>query len=69
MSASFKQTIQKNRIWQYDLTIQKVEDDTSPFYTTDNLQETLINKVMNNVLGKNIATAGNQLFALIGKYI
>ena len=69
MAVSFKQTIQKNRIWQYDLTIQKVEDDTSPFYTTDNLQETLINKVMNNVLGKNISTAGNQLFALIGKYI
>lgn len=69
LSASFKQSISKNRVWQYDLTLNKVADEKSPWKTETSLWDVLYKKVERSVLSYTFNGVGNQVFGLLNKYV
>ena len=66
--AIFKQTIQKNRIWQYELSFTKVEDE-KPKQEEEKLINRLTSKVTSKLLSDTVTPLYNGLFSYIVKYI
>lgn len=66
--AIFKQTVQKNRIWQYELYFTKITDER-PKQEEEKLITRLTSKVTSKLLSDNVTPLYNGLFSYIVKYV